>query len=129
VLFFWLRPSPVSGPPIKPVAPATLSDATSKLDEAPTNFTPRIWNVAKVKLDGIDCTSIAEALGNANPGDSILITDRQVYEENLVLNPGTNKRGFRNITIKAEIGEDGKRAKLTPPATHAAAFPLVSIEN
>jgi serine/threonine protein kinase len=90
---------------------------------------PRIWHVAKNKLDGIDCTSIQDALRQASPGDTILITDRQVYEEALTLTPRTSPRGFGNITIKAEIGDDGKRAKLTPPSGHPVTRPLLSIEN
>lgn len=128
-LYFWPRSSPGTVAPTKPKAPAALSDITAKIDENAAPLAARTWNVAKVKLDGIDCTSIGEALGKANSGDTILVTDRQVYEEDLLFTPSANKRALRNITVKGEIGDDGKRAKLMPPSTHAAAFPMVAIEN
>jgi serine/threonine protein kinase len=130
IFFFWFRPK-LPGNSSKPSGTTTLSGlaALEKIDTAPAPRLPRTWNVAKTKLDGIDCISIGEALRLAQPGDTILVTDRQVYEESLRLGPRASKLGLARITIKAEIGEDGKRAKLLPPPNHSAADPLVRIEN
>lgn len=90
---------------------------------------PRTWNVAKNKLDGIDFTSINSALQAASSGDTILITDRQTYAESLILTSRTSSKGFKSITIRGEISEDGKRAKIVPPPAHQPVTPLISIED
>lgn len=90
---------------------------------------PRTWHVAKNKLDGIDFTSINSALQAASSGDTILITDRQTYAESLNLTPRTSSKGFKSISIRGEISEDGKRAKIVPPPAHQPVTPLISIED
>ncbi|HQR06481.1 MAG TPA: protein kinase [Gemmatales bacterium] len=90
---------------------------------------PRTWHVARNKLDGIDFTSINSALQAASSGDTILITDRQTYAESLNLTPRTSSKGFKSITIRGEISEDGKRAKIVPPPAHQPVTPLISIED
>lgn len=89
----------------------------------------RTWYVARNKIDGIDQTTITAALQQASPGDTITITDRQTYAEALNLTPRTSSKGLFNVTIQAEIGDDGKRARLVPPPSHRVTDPLISIEN
>lgn len=122
VLFFILRDR--SGNQSK-----TPSNANNGATVSQQPVGPRKWYVAKNKLDGIDFTSIAAAVGQAGPGDTVVITDRQVYSEALVLIPSTSSRGFSNVTIIAEISDDGKRAKLVPPRNHQPITPLIQIEG
>lgn len=90
---------------------------------------PTTWYVAKNKLEGIHHLSIGAALKAASTGDTIIITDRQTYSEALSLNSSFSTAGLANVTIKAEISEDGKRARLTPPPGHPVTQPLISIEG
>lgn len=105
----------------------TKSPVTSVAATSPSG--PRTWHVAKVKIDGIDFTSIKEAIEQAGPGDTIRITDQQNYVESLQLNPRTIKNGFGRIAIVAEVGEDGKRARLMPPPSHPASQPLLVVDS
>lgn len=96
---------------------------------APKPAGPRTWYVARNKLDGIDHTTISQALQQASPGDTIVVTDRQTYQEALHLTPQTSSQGFSNITLKAEVGDDGKRARLIPPPGHPPVKPLITIDQ
>ena len=104
-----------------------IHTASAPVVQKPTG--PRKWYVARNKLEGIDFTSITAALQGAGPGDTIVITDRQEYHEALSLSSQTSSRGFNSVTIVADVGDDGKRARLIPPRTHRPVTPLVSIEN
>ncbi|MBL8824138.1 MAG: serine/threonine protein kinase [Planctomycetia bacterium] len=106
-----------------PSSPATASNTAQK----PAG--PRTWYVARNKLDGIDHTTITQALQQAGPGDTIVITDRQTYQESLHLTPKTSSQGLINITLKAEVGDDGKRARLVPPPGHPPVKSLVTIDQ
>lgn len=105
---------------------------TSSLASSPVNKPvggPRTWYVARTKIDGIDHTTIAAAIQQAGSGDTIIITDKQTYAESLVLTPRSSMKGLMNITIQAEVGEDGKRARLVPPPGQLVTQPLLTIEN
>lgn len=95
----------------------------------PQQAGPRTWYVAKNKLDGINFTTISGALQQAKSGDTIVISDRQTYAEALTLTPRSNSDGFKSITIRGEISDDGKRAKIVPPPAHQPVTPLLSIED
>lgn len=122
LLFFFVifRDKKTGTSPSSPQASSAVSTVTTG---------PRTWHIAKAKIDGIDCTSIKEALEQAGPGDTIRITDQQNYTETLQLTPRTIKNGFGRVNIVADVGEDGKRARLMPPPSHPAAQPLVMIDS
>lgn len=129
-LFVFSKPGG-TGQPAPPTAPSgfTSPDPGKEAGALLPTAGPRTWHVAQTKLEGVDCTSINEAIGKAGPGDSIVITDQQIYQEALTLTPRSSKRGFGGIALRAEINQEGKRAKLMPPAAHSTGQPLISIEN
>ncbi len=69
-----------------------------------------------------DQRTLRDALADAQPGDRILVRDREVYEEQLLLTP--SGLGKKNLTLEAEQG-----ATLSPPAQGAADTPLLLIDR
>lgn len=101
----------------------TARPQSEKTGEAPAPVVPksasRTWYVGKLASRPEQLTSIAAALEKAEPGDRIVVADRDVYQESLHFHSK-----HRQVTVEAPEG-----AILRPRSDQPVDEPLVSIEH
>ncbi len=123
------RPNP--NPVVPTAADIAAARAAAKIDEPPPKPEAAKPEVAPAvagrtiyvsKTVPGDHRTLRDALAEARPGDRILVRDREVYEEQLLLTPsGLGKKG---LTLEAEQG-----AILSPPGQGGADTPLLLIDR
>jgi serine/threonine protein kinase len=91
---------------------------------APTGPVKTIVYVSKSKVGFEDLATIKEALEKAEPGDHIVVRDRETYDEALVLTPASGL-GKRDVVLEAEADSEGNTAVLRA----TTAEPLVTLER